>query len=140
MMVVVSGHGNDNHGCGEFCSTSHHFTVNEHNNIKYNNDPDNNQLGCGDSVALGTTPNEYGTWLYGRDGWCYGREVIPWTIDLTSQLQAKNNNLTYRGLFNGSVPDPSSLQQGAPVMMMRVYITFFRRDTEPPSADKFAFV
>ena len=27
LVAVLSGHGNDTHGCGEFCSTTHHFTL-----------------------------------------------------------------------------------------------------------------
>jgi len=125
MSVVVTGHGNDNHGCGEFCTTTHQFTVNSHTTVLDLDNPDNANLGCGDSVTLGTTPNEYGTWLYGRDGWCDGREVAPRKIDLTNQLKATGNTISYRGFYNGSIPDPSSLQQGSPVIMMRVYITFF---------------
>merc|ERR1711879_151778 len=102
------------------------FSLNGHPHVKYNTDPDNTELGCGDSVVLGTTPNEYGTWLYGRDGWCDGNRVAPWVVDVSDQLRTEGNLLEYRGLFNGTVPDPSSLQQGAPVMMMRVYLTFLK--------------
>ena len=173
---VTVGHGNDNHGCGEFCSTTHHFTVSSNNyknnggggdddddgsdtmaqmkedteeqiallsfdNVKNNSGPDNAPTGCAEDseLAIGTTPNEYGTWLYGRDGWCDGRGVYPWTVDITAQLQKlqqhdadadadnqKNSfTLSYRGLWNGTIPDPSSLQQGAPVMMMQTYIVFY---------------
>jgi hypothetical protein len=77
--------------------------------------------------------------------------VYPWSVDITSQLAALASEassqsldedggdgdvsttttatkgkfmLSYRGLFNGSIPDPSSLQQGSPVMMMQTYIVF----------------
>ena len=34
--AVITGHGSDENGCGEFCVTSHHFTVNKHvNNITF---------------------------------------------------------------------------------------------------------
>jgi len=133
LTVVVSGHGNDNHGCGEFCTTTHHFTVNGNVNVKDLDNSDNAELGCGDSVTFGTTPNEYGTWLYGRDGWCDGREVAPWVVDLTDQLKPTGNVVKYHGLFNGSIPDPSSLQQGSPVMMLRAYITFYEASTGTPN-------
>ncbi len=45
-----------------------------------------NQLGCADKVPYGVEPNEHGTWLYGRDGWCDGQDVKPWIIDVTSQV------------------------------------------------------
>ena len=63
-----------------------------------------------------------------HDGWCDGRQVEPWEVDVTTQLSEQTgeiNTLTYRGLYNNSVPNPSSLQQGAPVMMLRVTITFY---------------
>jgi len=131
LMVVLSGHGNDNHGCGEFCTTSHHFVINDDvalAKIKHNNDPDDSQLGCADTVgSLGTTPNEYGTWLYGRDGWCDGRPVYPWVADISDQVDGtRTNTLNYQGLFNGTIPDPSSLVQGSPVMMLRVFVVFYK--------------
>lgn len=33
-------------------------------------------LGCAETVADGTTPNQYGTWIYGRAGWCPGSAVV----------------------------------------------------------------
>ena len=33
---MITGHGSDENGCGEFCVTSHHFSVNGHvNNITF---------------------------------------------------------------------------------------------------------
>jgi hypothetical protein len=160
LVTVLSGHGNDNHGCGEFCTTTHHFTLTNYGasvgsglsftNVKVNDGPNNAATGCAEisELELGTTPNEYGTWLYGRDGWCDGRGVIPWVRDITSQLNllmssqlrtdmisSEGNHdaqtsgeqftLSYRGLWNGTIPDPSSLQQGSPVMMMQTYIVFW---------------
>jgi len=136
LMAVVSGHGNDNHGCGEFCATTHHFTLNGQVNVKRNDGPLNAALGCADSVDQGTTPNEYGTWLYGRDGWCNGRGVEPWVADVTAQLRRGGNVLEYHGLYNGSAPDPSSLQQGAPVMMLRVYLVLYRLEAPAPDRER----
>ena len=34
--AVITGHGSDENGCGEFCVTSHHFALNKHiNNITF---------------------------------------------------------------------------------------------------------
>ena len=34
----ITGHGSDEHGCGEFCVTSHHFVVNgKWNNVTFDN-------------------------------------------------------------------------------------------------------
>jgi len=110
-------------------------------NVKNNSGPDNAATGCAESseLAIGTTPNEYGTWLYGRDGWCDGRGVYPWSVDITEQLSKLSTDsfetgssgdatfsLSYKGLWNNTIPDPSSLQQGSPVMMMQTYIVFSR--------------
>jgi hypothetical protein len=88
LMATITGHGNDNNGCGEFCATEHRFSVNaQPAHVKRQllpiTDP---QLGCADEVDTGVTPNEYGTWLYGRNGWCNGREVVPWVIDLSDDI------------------------------------------------------
>lgn len=33
LVAIITGHGSDEYGCGEFCVTSHHFLVNSmHNN------------------------------------------------------------------------------------------------------------
>lgn len=44
-------------------------------------------LGCALRVGEGGVPNEHGTWLYGRGGWCDGLQVNPWRIDVTSQVE-----------------------------------------------------
>lgn len=33
------------------------------------------QFGCADAVPNGSVPNEHGTWMYGRNGWCDGQQV-----------------------------------------------------------------
>lgn len=43
-------------------------------------------LGCAMRVKEGALPNEYGTWLYGRGGWCDGLQVEPWVTDVTGQV------------------------------------------------------
>jgi hypothetical protein len=38
------------------------------------------EMGCTSDVLAGTTPNEHGTWFFGRGGWCNGRQVDPWWV------------------------------------------------------------
>lgn len=142
--AVISGHGNDNNGCGEFCATRHVFTLNEdtdgsstdtgrsvfHFDV-FQGSPEGRH-GCADGVPFGVTPNEYGTWLYGRDGWCNGREVGPRHLDITRDVDFSRtaNQISYRGLWcptpdNCTDPDPSFNTQGAPEMMLRFYVTFY---------------
>lgn len=135
LVAVISGHGNDNNGCGEFCGTRHAFAANGRPpHVVHHLLPAlRAQHGCADGVPVGTTPNEYGTWLYGRDGWCNGREVGPRVLNLTADLNLSpgaTNELTYEGLWcdapgNCSAPDPTSQSQGSPVMMMRAYLVLF---------------
>lgn len=47
-------------------------------------------------------PNQFGTWPFGRSGWCPGLDVAPWVVDVTEALVSGENELTYRGLFQGA--------------------------------------
>ena len=154
LYAVITGHGNDNHGCGEFCATEHRFSINGHAPVVKQSllPATNQQLGCAEEVDSGVTPNEYGTWLYGRDGWCNGRHVIPWVADVSEQVYAGiygregnfsatlsysavwcrlplGNTSVEGGPLNCSAPDPgpsSTWSQAAPVMMVSVYVVLGR--------------
>lgn len=53
--------------------------------------------------------------------------MYPWVVDISDQVdETRTNTLNYQGLFNGTIPDPSSLVQGSPVMMMRVFVVFYK--------------
>jgi hypothetical protein len=84
----ITGHGwgKDEENCAEFCPHSH--CIHLHNIARtsvfvYNSsnpraDVDlyteytiaGTDLGCMEQVAFGVTPNQYGTWYFGRGGWC----------------------------------------------------------------------
>ena len=62
-------------------------------------------------VPLGVVPNEHGTWLYGRDGWCDGQEIEPWVVDITKQISLDHtatNTILYQGYFNDRTPNPTT--------------------------------
>ena len=123
--AVITGHGSDNNGCGEFCVTTHNFVVN--GKYKHTTTFDNagTPLGCADRVPEGVVPNEHGTWLYGRDGWCDGQQVNPWVFDITSQLDLHSNNtIVYSGLFNGTDPNPT---ENPGVIIMSSYLVYYRK-------------
>ena len=42
--------------------------------------------GCADQVSDGVVPNQYGTWVYGRGGWCPGLQVDKWVVDITESV------------------------------------------------------
>ncbi|KAM9353841.1 uncharacterized protein ABDE67_006235 [Symphorus nematophorus] len=110
LYAVITAHGYDDKKCGEFCVTSHHFLVNSVHNNTLVFDSAGSPLGCTTRVKEGAVPNEYGTWLYGRGGWCDGLQVDPWRIDITHQLnmsQSDANTVVYFGLFEGQDPNPS---------------------------------
>jgi len=107
LVAVITGHGSDNNNCCEFCVTSHHFVINgNHSNVLTFSDA-GTEMGCADRVAEGVVPNEHGTWLYGRGGWCDGFRVDPWVVDVTKQVNfAGNNSIIYFGWYNGQNPNP----------------------------------
>ncbi len=99
---IISGHGMESPGnCAEFCVTSHHFFVNGTENVVTLSDADA-QYGCMDQVDQGTVANQYGTWWYGRSGWCPGKEVPFQVIDITDQVTiGGSNTFDYEGYYNG---------------------------------------
>ncbi|XP_070823210.1 uncharacterized protein [Chaetodon trifascialis] len=110
LYAVITAHGSDDNNCGEFCVTSHHFQFNKVFNNTLVFDSAGTPLGCTKWVKKGAVPNEYGTWLYGRAGWCDGLQVDPWRIDITKQLNmsaSESNTVVYFGLFDGHDPNPS---------------------------------
>ncbi|KAJ8415938.1 hypothetical protein AAFF_G00404950 [Aldrovandia affinis] len=107
--AVITGHGSDENGCGEFCVTSHHFLINGVFDNSRIFDSAGSALGCAARVGEGAVPNEHGTWLYGRGGWCDGLQVNPWRIDISSQLNMTGSNtILYFGLYEGHDPNPTT--------------------------------
>ena len=88
--ALISGHG----GC-EFLPTSHAFVFNSApldgpfntSAVAY----DRFMLagleeGCVPKVGVGSCPNQHGTWLYGRNGWCDCLDVVPVVWDVTNAV------------------------------------------------------
>ncbi|MCZ7587037.1 MAG: peptide-N-glycosidase F-related protein [Deltaproteobacteria bacterium] len=102
LAVVISGHGQVSPGnCAEFCKTTHHFYVNGEENVVEFPEAGTN-TGCMDQVADGAVPNQYGTWWYGRSGWCPGKEVPMRMIDVTAQVTPGGDaTFEYEGLYGG---------------------------------------
>ncbi|KAM9724273.1 uncharacterized protein ACNS7B_019404 [Menidia menidia] len=126
LYAVITGHGSDENGCGEFCVTSHHFLTNGVFNNTRVFDSAGTALGCTMRVRGGAVPNEHGTWLYGRGGWCDGLQVDPWRTDITGQLDMsglQSNTVVYFGLFQGKDPNPSQ-QPG--YITMSSFLVFYK--------------
>lgn len=100
-VVIIIGYGSDNNNCVEFCVMLYYFVVNIKQNFSCVFKNVGIVLGCVDCVFEGVVFNEYGMWLYGRDGWCDGQEVILWVVDIIGVFsKVFNNIIDYFGWFN----------------------------------------
>jgi hypothetical protein len=91
--------------CAEFCDMDHIFTINEADAdaVVVDFPGAGSTYGCMEDVAIGTIPNQYGTWWYGRGGWCPGKDVPVQEHDITDQLtMGADNAIAYRVERNGA--------------------------------------
>uniref|UniRef100_A0A8P4KGC4 Si:dkey-256h2.1 n=1 Tax=Dicentrarchus labrax TaxID=13489 RepID=A0A8P4KGC4_DICLA len=124
LYAVITAHGSDDNRCGEFCVTSHHFLFNTVFNNTLVFDSAGSPLGCTTQVKEGAVPNEYGTWLYGRGGWCDGQQVNPWRVDITKQLNvSESNTVLYFSFFEGKDPNPS---KDPGYIIMSSFLVFYK--------------
>jgi hypothetical protein len=101
---IITGHGGATQNCAEFCRHQHEMTVNGAVYLK--DHPTVGMLeGCVSEIDNGMTPNQGGTWWYGRGGWCPGQQVEPWVVDVTADVTPGGMaTVSYRGLLNGNEP------------------------------------
>ena len=130
LVAVISGHGygQDVANCAEFCNHTHHFFVNGTEFIKDHPWADVDD-GCVQQVAEGTVPNQFGTWFYGRGGWCPGYEVKPFVVDVTDTLTPGSTaTITYEGKLGGEpyVPEPANNGGFGANIKMNSYLAFTR--------------
>lgn len=114
--TLISGHGfgADRENCAEFCNHQHEFTVNDTLSVTQEFTIAGTSYGCAEQVGSGTVPNQYGTWVLGRGGWCPGRQVDPWSADLTSAVDfSGENTIAYLGLFEGETYQPVWVENGS---------------------------
>lgn len=111
LVATITGHGFnvDNANCAEFCDHEHHYYLNGSHTYEWHPVVHNSANGCKEEIANGVVANQYGSWPYGRAGWCAGQDVKQWTYDITdwSNMSGGNNHLTYKGLYNGQEYTPS---------------------------------
>ncbi|MBN9159402.1 MAG: hypothetical protein J0I07_00435, partial [Myxococcales bacterium] len=53
--------------------------------------------------------NQFGTWPFGRAGWCPGQDVKLETVSMSDSLQSGKNALDYRVLFENASSTPNYL-------------------------------
>jgi hypothetical protein len=105
---LVTGHGAATNQCAEFCNHQHEFTV---TSSEYFVEFPEAQVdeGCIDMIEDQMTPNQSGTWWYGRGGWCPGAPVIPFSFDVTGDATPGSDlTVSYRGLFADDTPPDGS--------------------------------
>jgi hypothetical protein len=104
LVALTTGHGMATGNCAEFCDQKHEFTVNDAVHVQDLNAPGDDTW-CAEDADNGTVPNQLGTWWFGRGGWCPGREVDPYVVDITGDVTpGSDTTLTYRGLYKGNTP------------------------------------
>lgn len=108
LWAVISGHGAGTDSCSEFCNHQHEFTVGE--SVYLQEYPmAGTEEGCIDDIEGQMTPNQWGTWWYGRGGWCPGGIVHPFAVDITGDTTpGEAVTVSYRGLRGGETPDDGS--------------------------------
>ena len=95
----ITGHGwgdNTCYNCCEFCNSRHIFTTNGGTfdfNIDFPNASSNSYCMSAEAITNGTIPNQYGTWGYGRAGWCPGQNIKPFITDITNHVILGDENI-----------------------------------------------
>ncbi|MCB9532670.1 MAG: hypothetical protein H6700_12955 [Myxococcales bacterium] len=108
LWAIITGHGAETNQCAEFCNHQHEFIVNgrsfyrEHPMV-------GNQHSCMEQIEQGAVPNQWGTWWFGRGGWCPGMQVDPFVVDITDLAPAGTvADVDYFGWFEGRTPPANS--------------------------------
>ena len=128
LVAIITGHGSatDTENCAEFCPHEHIFSVGGKSFSKAH-PLAGTATGCQSQVLTGALPNQYGTWPYGRAGWCPGMDVQVWTADVTAQVQpGQSATFSYKALLGGKPFVPSWTGQGdyKPVIRMSSWVEF----------------
>lgn len=103
LVALISGHGQDEGNCAEWCNHQHEFTVNGGAPHLREFPGQVVDQGCASLVDEGVVPGQWGNWTPGRAGWCPGAPVQPWVVDITDEVTlGQPNTLDYRGLYGGA--------------------------------------
>lgn len=128
-LITGHGYGQDTENCAEFCNHQHQFTVNAADSFLEEFTMAGSNYGCAEQIGEGTVPNQYGTWVLGRGGWCPGRAVDPWEQDITDAVDLTGaNTLSYLGLYEGApyVPVARDSGQGfGAVIVANTYVVYY---------------
>ncbi len=106
LWAITSGHGMEAQNCAEFCNHQHEFSVDGSTHLQEFTTA-GTATGCIDQIENQMTPNQSGTWWYGRGGWCPGQIVMPYDVDVTADVGADGEAIVgYRGMYDDEAPPP----------------------------------
>ncbi|HIF46279.1 MAG TPA: hypothetical protein EYQ73_05735 [Candidatus Poseidoniales archaeon] len=127
IVATITGHGfnQDQANCAEFCDHEHHYYLNGNHAYEWHPIVHDNE-GCENDIENGVVANQYGSWPYGRAGWCAGQDVDQWTYDITSWVDnSTTNNLVYKGLFNGQEYNPQDTNGGSRQIRANIWLVYY---------------
>ena len=130
IVATITGHGfnQDSANCAEFCDHQHYYTMGSHQTYEWHPIVYDNE-GCEKEVRNGVVANQFGSWPFGRAGWCAGQDVKQWTYDITDWVDNGTNNtnhLIYRGYYNGGEYVPSDgIGNGGRNIRAVVWVVFY---------------
>ena len=133
IVATITGHGfqKDNANCAEFCDHEHHYYVDNHHTYEWHPIVSSN-TGCENEIDNGVVANQFGSWPFGRAGWCAGQDVKQWSYDISSWVDYNGqiNELTYRGLFNGQEYNPTGeSSKGGRNIVAEIWVVFYTNST-----------
>lgn len=130
IVATITGHGfnQDQANCAEFCDHEHHYYLNGYQAYEWHPIVGDNQ-GCEKEVDRGVVANQYGSWPFGRAGWCAGQDVKQWTYDITDWIDDNGtNNLRYRGLYNGQEYVPQDTNGGGRNIEANIWLIWYTQN------------
>ena len=82
------------------------------------------------TILQGVVPNQYGTWGYGRAGWCPGMDVAPFVTDITDFVSIGEENVIQydacRVVGSSCVTAPTCQGDGyCPEIAMSSYLIYY---------------
>lgn len=106
LYAVITGHGGATRNCAEFCDHQHAFAIGDDRYTAAHPEA-GTATGCLDRLGEQVVPNQWGTWWFGRGGWCPGQPVSPWNWDLTDAVSPGTSaTVTYTTSLAGA-PSPA---------------------------------
>ena len=127
IVATITGHGfnQDQANCAEFCDHEHHYYLNGNTAYEWHPIVYDSQ-GCEKEVDDGVVANQFGSWPFGRAGWCAGQDVKQWVYDITDWVDNNTtNNLVYNGLFNGQEYVPQDTNGGGREIRANIWLVYY---------------